>query len=126
MRKVTCQQVLALGQVLTKTANHCNPTSRPAESKPCNSGKQCSANDDDLGQVDEETTTTTVNAAVAPPPVATERPGQTKIQSSPNQNFVQQSVSKKKVTLKIGGRATVFKGTQIKIRCPVKHYDKYV
>ncbi|XP_065566633.1 protein madd-4-like isoform X2 [Artemia franciscana] len=31
---------------------------------------------------------------------------------------------KKKVTLKIGGRALVYKGTTINIRCPVKHFDK--
>ncbi|XP_045023585.1 ADAMTS-like protein 1 isoform X3 [Daphnia magna] len=117
VRKVSCQQLLALGQVLTKTANHCNPTSRPAESKPCNTGKQCSRVAE---EPEEETKATTVGSAPERPPPASDLP---KIQST-NQNFVQQSQSKKKVTLKIGGKATVFKGTQIKIRCPVKHYDK--
>ena len=115
VRKVTCQQVLALGQVLTKTANHCNPTSRPAESKPCNFGKICSKDE----QVPTTTTPPTTTTASS---VAT--PDQPKIQWT-HQNFVQQS-QKKKVTLKVGGKATVFKGTQVKIRCPVKHYDKYV
>ncbi|EFX85379.1 hypothetical protein DAPPUDRAFT_20190, partial [Daphnia pulex] len=87
VRKVSCQQILALGQVLTKTANHCNPTPPPPGPAPAS---------------------------------ASDSP---KIQST-NQNFVQQGQSKKKVTLKIGGKATVFKGTQIKIRCPVKHFDK--
>ncbi|XP_046460789.1 protein madd-4-like isoform X13 [Daphnia pulex] len=141
VRKVSCQQILALGQVLTKTANHCNPTSRPAESKPCNTGKTCSSSGskaegkeaDDLGGQEEEeqvggVTTTAGSVPERPPPsgpapspaAASDLP---KIQST-NQNFVQQGQSKKKVTLKIGGKATVFKGTQIKIRCPVKHFDK--
>ena len=112
VRKVTCQQVLALGQVLTKTSSQCNPTSRPAESKPCNFAKICSKDE----QV-PTTTPTTTTSSVATPDLP-------KIQWT-HQNFVQQS-QKKKVTLKVGGKATVFKGTQVKIRCPVKHYDKYV
>jgi hypothetical protein len=144
VRKVSCQQILALGQVLTKTANHCNPTSRPAESKPCNMGKTCSSSSsgsskaegkeaDDLGGQEEKeeqvggAATTAGSVPERPPPpgpspaaAASDLP---KIQST-NQNFVQQGQSKKKVTLKIGGKATVFKGTQIKIRCPVKHFDK--
>jgi hypothetical protein len=131
--------MLALGQVLTKTANHCNPTSRPAESKPCNTGKPCSSSNskvDDDGQVldkedDEQeqqlkiggVATTTVGSVPERPPLPPKPVDLPKIQST-NQNFVQQSQSKKKVTLKIGGKATVFKGTQIKIRCPVKHFDK--
>jgi hypothetical protein len=123
---------------LTKTANHCNPTSRPAESKPCNTGKTCSNSGskaeeaEDLGGQEEEgqvggAATTAGSVSERPPPpgpspaaAASDLP---KIQST-NQNFVQQGQSKKKVTLKIGGKATVFKGTQIKIRCPVKHFDK--
>ena len=128
--------MLALGQVLTKTANHCNPTSRPAESKPCNTGKPCSSSKvDDDGQVDKEgdeqeqqlkvggVATTTVGSVPERAPLPPEPVDLPKIQST-NQNFVQQSQSKKKVTLKIGGKATVLKGTQIKIRCPVKHFDK--
>jgi hypothetical protein len=26
--------------------------------------------------------------------------------------------------LKVGGRATIYVGTTLKVRCPVKHYDK--
>ena len=91
MRKVTCQQTLALGQVLTKASNQC-PGPKPLETKPCNA-KPC----EELGK---------------PKIISTE------------QNFVQ-AATKKKVTLKIGGKATVYKGTQVKIRCPVKHFDKY-
>ena len=29
------------------------------------------------------------------------------------------------VKLKVGGRATVYVGTTLKVRCPVKQYDKW-
>jgi hypothetical protein len=41
-----------------------------------------------------------------------------------NHSYVQQNPSKKKVTLKIGGQATVFWGTQLKIKCPVKRFNR--
>ena len=106
VRKVTCQQVLALGQALTKTANQCNPTSRPAESTPYNFGKICSKDE----QV-PTTTPTTTTSSVATPDLL-------KIQWT-HQNFVQQS-QKKKMTLKVGGKATVFKGqpSQDPMPCP--------
>lgn len=37
-----------------------------------------------------------------------------------NTTYIQHDAKKTKVTLKIGGAATVFYGTQIKIKCPVK------
>lgn len=39
-----------------------------------------------------------------------------------NTTYIQHDPKKTKVTLKIGGAATVFLGTQIKIKCPVKRY----
>lgn len=39
-----------------------------------------------------------------------------------NTTYIQHDPKKTKVTLKIGGAATVFYGTQIKIKCPVKRY----
>jgi len=119
---------LALGQVLAKMANHCNPTTKPSESKPCNTGRICSSTTEsvvttssvkpsggeqilpDSGNLDHHD----INSGHNMPTIL-----------SVNQTFVQPSVLKKKVTLKIGGRATVYKGTQVKIRCPVKHYDRY-
>ena len=159
VRKVTCQQLLALGQLITKTANQCNPTTRPAESKPCNSDRVCTSTTtietgDDRGNSQtaetssQQTTvdlfllsTTTPSNETPVPAIGTTTTvsGSSSTSSSTgsrvvhqlapkilstNQTFVQQSVTKKKVTLKIGGRATVYKGTQVKIRCPVKHYDK--
>lgn len=39
-----------------------------------------------------------------------------------NTTYIQHDPKKTKVTLKIGGAATVFLGTQIKIKCPVKRF----
>lgn len=41
-----------------------------------------------------------------------------------NTTYIQHDPKKNKVTLKIGGAATVFFGTQIKIKCPVKRYNR--
>lgn len=44
--------------------------------------------------------------------------------ASSNTTYIQHDPKKNKVTLKIGGAATVFFGTQIKIKCPVKRYNR--
>ncbi|KAK9497779.1 hypothetical protein O3M35_003703 [Rhynocoris fuscipes] len=41
-----------------------------------------------------------------------------------NQSYVQTNPVKRKVTLKIGGSAQVFHGSQVKIKCPVKKFDR--
>ncbi|XP_022920752.1 protein madd-4 isoform X2 [Onthophagus taurus] len=41
-----------------------------------------------------------------------------------NSTYIQHSVKKKKVFLKIGGAATVFYGTVVKIKCPVKRFNR--
>lgn len=41
-----------------------------------------------------------------------------------NSTFIQHDPKKNKITLKIGGAATVFFGTQIKIKCPVKRFNR--
>ncbi|XP_068083512.1 protein madd-4 [Anabrus simplex] len=41
-----------------------------------------------------------------------------------NTTYKQQSPNKKRVTLKIGGQAVVYVGTQIKIKCPVKKFNR--
>ncbi|KAK6643498.1 hypothetical protein RUM43_005008 [Polyplax serrata] len=53
--------------------------------------------------------------------VETDRPV---IASAINQTYVQSSAARKKVSLKIGGTAQVFLGTQVKIKCPVKRFDR--
>lgn len=41
-----------------------------------------------------------------------------------NTSFIQHDPKKNKITLKIGGAATVFYGTQVKIKCPIKRYNR--
>ncbi|XP_057670179.1 protein madd-4 isoform X2 [Diorhabda carinulata] len=41
-----------------------------------------------------------------------------------NSTFIQHDPKKKKISLKVGGAATVFSGTTIKIKCPVKRFDR--
>lgn len=41
-----------------------------------------------------------------------------------NSTFIQHDPKKKKISLKIGGAATVFHGTIIKIKCPVKRFNR--
>lgn len=41
-----------------------------------------------------------------------------------NSTFIQHDPKKTKITLKVGGAASVFYGTQIKIKCPVKKYNR--
>lgn len=41
-----------------------------------------------------------------------------------NSTFIQHDPKKKKISLKIGGAATVFYGTIIKIKCPVKRFNR--
>ncbi|KAG5880043.1 Protein madd-4, partial [Gonioctena quinquepunctata] len=41
-----------------------------------------------------------------------------------NSTFIQHDSKKKKISLKVGGAATVFLGTTIKIKCPVKRFNR--
>ncbi|VEN56102.1 unnamed protein product [Callosobruchus maculatus] len=41
-----------------------------------------------------------------------------------NSTFIQHDFKKKKISLRVGGAATVFVGTTIKIKCPVKRFDR--
>ncbi|KAK7081068.1 Thrombospondin type 1 domain [Halocaridina rubra] len=45
------------------------------------------------------------------------------IRAQTNQDYVQ-SKFMKKLTLKIGGRATVFRGVRVKVKCPVRRFDR--
>ncbi|CAB0034632.1 unnamed protein product [Trichogramma brassicae] len=93
-RKVICEQVMAQGRKQTRAERDC-PTPRPRTEKECNS-RPCDQ----------------ANPAVKP------------IITSKNVTFVQEDPDRK-VNLDIGGQATIFQGTPvIKIRCPVKKFDK--
>ncbi|XP_049815817.1 protein madd-4-like [Schistocerca nitens] len=41
-----------------------------------------------------------------------------------NKTYVQENANEKKVNLKIGGQAIVFAGSQVKIRCPVRKFNR--
>jgi len=46
------------------------------------------------------------------------------IKANLDQDYIQTDPYLKVVKLKVGGRATVYVGTTLKVRCPVKQYDK--
>lgn len=93
-RKVTCEQIMAQGRKQSREDREC-PQQKPSSEKPCNT-RAC--HDTDKG---------------APP-----------IISSQNATYNQTDLNAK-VDLKIGGVAKIFQGTPfIKIRCPVRKFDK--
>ena len=48
------------------------------------------------------------------------------IRVAANQDYVQATPLQQSVRLKIGGRAALFKGTKVNVRCPVKKFDRLV
>lgn len=93
-RKVTCEQVIAQGHTRSREEHEC-PAQKPASEKPCNT-RECH----------------TMDAGSLP------------IITSQNTTYNQTDLNAK-VDLKIGGIAKVFQGTSsIKIRCPVRKFDK--
>lgn len=92
-RKVRCQQLLSLGQLIDKSESVCGAAAPPVSEETCN----------------EE-----VCKYVANP----------KIRAKEGQSFVQSDPGQAAVKLKVGGAATVYQGTTVKISCPVRHYDK--
>lgn len=95
-RDVVCEQIMAQGRKQTREEREC-PAQRPANEKPCNT-RACH----DSG----------LSSSV--PPIIT----------SLNTTYNQTDINAK-VDLKIGGVAKIFHGTpSIKIRCPVRKFDK--
>ncbi|XP_068204761.1 ADAMTS-like protein 1 [Palaemon carinicauda] len=94
-RTVKCQQVMALGQLEERPSREC-PFRRPRDRRKCNQ-RPCQ------GGV-----------------VGTEK---SIIRSQTHQDYVQ-SKFMKKLTLKIGGKATVFRGMRLKVKCPVRRFDR--
>lgn len=41
-----------------------------------------------------------------------------------NSTFIQHDPKKNRVTVKVGGAATLFTGTTVKVKCPVKRFDR--
>ena len=92
-RKVRCQQLLSLGQLIDKSESLCEGEEAPSSEEECNMA-ECKY--------------------VANP----------KIRAKEGQNFVQSSPGQAAIKLKVGGVATVYQGTTVKISCPVRHFDK--
>ena len=92
-RKVRCQQLLSLGQLIDKGETSCSAGAKPGAEEAC-SLEPCKY--------------------VANP----------KIRAKEGQSFVQSDPGQAAVKLKVGGAATVYQGTTVKISCPVRHYDK--
>ncbi|XP_029038021.2 protein madd-4 isoform X3 [Osmia bicornis bicornis] len=93
-RKVICEQIMAQGRKQSREDREC-PPQRPSSEKPCN-------------------TIPCHNMDASSLPII----------SSQNTTYNQTDLSAK-VDLKIGGIAKVFQGTSsVKIRCPVKKFDK--
>ena len=92
-RKVRCQQLLSLGQLIDKAETSCSAGVKPGAEEDC-SPEPCKY--------------------VANP----------KIRAKQDQRFVQSDPKQTAVKLKVGGTASVYAGTTIKISCPVRHYDK--
>ena len=91
-RKVRCQQLLSLGQLIDKPEDQCH-SAKPEMEEVCKN-KECKY--------------------VTNP----------KIKANTEQAYIQSDPYQKTVKLKVGGKATVYVGTTVKVRCPVKHYDK--
>ena len=91
-RKVRCQQLLSLGQLIDRPDAECGGE-RPGTEEPC-SLKPCNYTTDP------------------------------RIRGRPHQEYIQLDPGSSLVKLKVGGRATVYQGTTVKVSCPVKHYDK--
>ena len=94
-RKVRCQQLLSLGQLIDKPETMCeaDDVTKPDNEEDCNM-QQCKY--------------------VSDP----------KIRAKEDQIFIQDDPYQGAIKLKVGGTATVYVGTTIKISCPVRHFDK--
>ena len=105
VRDVVCQQALALGELANKPDRDC-PPGKPEFKKSCNQ-QPC--------PFDISNTQSGEREEPAKRPL---------IKANVNQIYEQTNLNQHTVRLKIGGQATVFKGTKLKIRCPVKKFDR--
>ncbi|XP_071546968.1 protein madd-4 isoform X10 [Panulirus ornatus] len=93
-REVKCQQTMAQGQIEERLSRDC-PSHQPRTFRKCNR-RECQGEEESRNSV---------------------------IKSQVYQNYVQ-SKFMKKFTLKVGGKATVFRGVKLKIKCPVRRFDR--
>ncbi len=117
-RKVRCQQLLALGEIADKPEKQCDKLKPDAE-RPCNP-QPCNGYDYER---DAAATTARPAAATAHDPGKKRRGRKSAIKANLNQAYVQDP-AETTVKIKVGGRATLYEGTRLKIRCPVKKFDR--
>jgi hypothetical protein len=103
---VHCEQLLALGELAHKPDSFCGGGARPEEDRACND-RPCNSYD-----YEPQQQPSTANANARPV-----------IRANLNQDYVQAG-REKSVRLKVGGRATLLHGTNVKIRCPVKKFKR--
>ncbi|KAJ1525847.1 hypothetical protein ONE63_009043 [Megalurothrips usitatus] len=93
-RVVSCTQRMAQNHVVVRPASQCPAEGRPSERRPCNP-KPCSPEDN--------------------------RPH---IDANPDAYNYEAKPNQRQAAVKIGGTATIFLGTRLKIRCPVKRFNR--
>ncbi|XP_047738201.1 uncharacterized protein LOC108674249 [Hyalella azteca] len=108
-RTLMCRQVVAVGRVLDQPPYVC-PRRRPPTRRRCNKRK-CPLQELSFWSNND------INRRVG---IKRRRPA---IRSQPNQKYLQKKYMKK-VKLKVGGEATVFRGVMVKVKCPVRHFDR--
>ncbi|KAE8751962.1 hypothetical protein FOCC_FOCC001439, partial [Frankliniella occidentalis] len=94
-RTVTCTQRMAQNHVVARPASMCPEHLKPQERRPCNS-KPCGPDD--------------------------HRPA---IAANDNTFAYEAKPNQKQVSVKVGGSASIFLGTRLKIRCPVKRFNRF-
>lgn len=87
---------MAQNHVVGRPASMCPAHAKPAERRPCNP-KACSPDD------------------VRP-----------RIDANEESHVTEAKPSQKQVSVKIGGSAAIYLGTRLKIRCPVKRFNRFV
>ncbi|XP_034240301.1 protein madd-4-like [Thrips palmi] len=93
-RHVTCTQRMAQNHVVSRPASMCPAHAKPVERKPCNP-KACSPDD--------------------------ARP---RIEANDELHVTDSKPTQKQMSVKIGGSVHIFLGTRLKIRCPVKRFNR--
>ena len=103
---------MALGEIADKPQEHCPLTTKPDIERACNVMPCSSMNQKNfIGDSNSRYITSGI--------------GQTGIiRANVNQDYIQQSPKLKTVKLKVGGQATIYEDTKIKIRCPVKKFKR--
>ena len=111
---------MALGEVANRPENQC-PGSRPETERNCNI-QRCTSYDYERQQQQQQNKHQ-ATLRLLPSSSDSGNGRQPEIRAKERQNFVQDP-SERTVKLRVGGRATIYEGTKVKIRCPVKKFDR--